>query len=71
MRKNKIGLLALIALAVLFFSCESTDNLVDNDPAVGRGISAWNNRGPSAATAYWDEIADASKKKKWLNYVTL
>ncbi len=71
MKKSKIGLFALMAFVVLVFSCESTDNLVDSDPAVGRGISAWNNRGPSSATAYWDEIADAAKKKKWLNYVSV
>lgn len=70
MKKSKIGLAVLSAIATLFISCQST-GVNDKDPAVGKGVTAWNTREPEAARAYWDEIQDASKKKKWLNYVTL
>ncbi|MCR5614082.1 hypothetical protein [Treponema sp.] len=68
MKKVIAGLMA--ALAVLFVSCESTQ-VSDKDPAVGKGVNAWNTRGPAAATAYWTEIKETSKQKKYLNYVNL
>lgn len=70
MKKTRFGFVVLAAIAALFVSCEST-KVSDSDPAVKRGVSAWNSREPAAATAYWDEIEDAAKRKKWLNYVTL
>lgn len=60
----------MAALAVLFVSCQSS-KVSDKDPAVGKGVNAWNSRGPNAATAYWSEIEDSAKKKKYLNYVNL
>ena len=69
MKKVSIALLAAVAL--LFTACETTATIEDKDPAVGKGAVAWNTRGPEAATAYWEEIQDSSKQKKYLNYVTL
>lgn len=72
MRTRKSGIILLVAFfAALSFSCVSSKNAVDSDPAVGRGIDAWNKKGPASATAFWEEIKDSSKQKKWLNNVTL
>ncbi|MBQ9630765.1 MAG: hypothetical protein IJR49_04185, partial [Treponema sp.] len=71
MKIRTYAVVLLSALAFSFVACVSSKNAVDSDPAVGRGINAWNSRDPSAATAYWEEIKDASKQKKWLNNVTL
>lgn len=69
--RNKIVALFLSAILILtVFGCVTKDS-IDSDPAVGKGVAAWNSRGPASATAYWDEIKDAAKKKKWLNYVTI
>lgn len=69
MKKSKFGLILLSALTIILASCAS--GVSDSDPNVKAGVSAWNFRGPSAATAYWSEIEDSAKQKKWLNYVTL
>ena len=71
MKINKYCILSLAVLAVVLASCVSSGNAVDSDPAVGNGVTAWNTRDPSAASAHWEGIKDASKQKKWLNYVTL
>lgn len=69
--RNKIVALFLSAILILtVFGCVTKDS-IDSDPAVGKGVAAWNSRGPASATAYWDEIKDAAKKKKWLSYVTI
>lgn len=69
--RNKVSALFLSAILILtVFGCVTKDQ-IDSDPAVGRGVAAWNSRGPASATAYWDEIKDTAKKKKWLNYVTI
>lgn len=70
MKLSKLGVVFATACAMLLGSCAS-NKVSDSDPNVKAGVSAWNFRGPSAATAYWSEIEDAAKKKKWLNYVTL
>lgn len=69
MKKRFLVLLATVA--TLFFACESSQKVNDKDPAVGKGVNAWNSRGPASARAYWDEIKDSGKKKKYLNYITL
>ena len=69
MRKLKV--LALALVAVLIAACASNSGISDKDPAVGRGVSAWNSRNPAAAKAYWAEIKDSAKQKKFLNYITL
>ncbi|MBP3709955.1 MAG: hypothetical protein J6I73_06105 [Treponema sp.] len=71
MKINRYGIIFLAALAVIIVSCVSTNEVIDSDPAVGKGVAAWNTRGPSAASAHWEGIKDASKRDKWLNYVTL
>lgn len=68
MKRSKI--LVLAALSALVVSCTSTGGKGD-DKAISKGINAWNTREPSAATAYWNDIADSSTKNKYLNYVTL
>ncbi|MBR5646312.1 MAG: hypothetical protein IKX23_06700 [Treponema sp.] len=69
MRKLKV---LFVALAALFIAaCASNSGISDKDPAVGRGVSAWNSRNPAAAKAYWAEIKDSAKQKKFLNYITL
>ena len=70
MKLSKLGVVFATACAMLLGSCAS-NKVSDSDPNVKAGVSAWNFRGPSAATAYWSEIEDSAKKKKWLNYVTL
>ncbi|MBO4404423.1 MAG: hypothetical protein J5780_03730, partial [Treponema sp.] len=70
MKMKKIFALLASLLALLAVSCLST-NAEDEDPAVGRGIRAWNVREPEAARAYWVEIEDSAKQKKYLNYITL
>lgn len=70
MKKNKLVILStLVAAAMMFMSCLST-SVDGQDPAISRGVNAWNNREPSAATAYWTDIEDSNTKKKYLNYVT-
>ena len=72
MKNKKSGIVLLTTLFVaLLFSCVSSKGAVDSDPAVGRGISAWNSRGPASASAHWEEIKDSTKQKKWLNYVNV
>ena len=63
---KKIKVLALLAATAMFMSCVSTGGS-DNDPAVNKGVNAWNSKGPAAAEAYWVEIKDAEKQKKYLN----
>lgn len=67
---KKIKVLALLAATAMFMSCVSTGGS-DNDPAVNKGVNAWNSKGPAAAEAYWVEIKDAEKQKKYLNYIKL
>ncbi len=68
MKKCWIVLSAVVA--VLLASCTSTGVDAD-DQAVSRGVHAWNSREPAAAKAYWTEIKDAGKQKKYLNFITL
>lgn len=70
MKISKVSAVVLAAVTLLLASCASS-KLSDTDPNVKAGVSAWNFRGPEAATAYWSDIEDSAKKKKWLNYVTL
>jgi len=66
---TKFGIIIAAAITALVVSCASTESSPD-DQAIERGISIWNNRDPEAAEAYWKEIADATKQKTWLGYVT-
>lgn len=66
---KKIGLILLAAASLLLVACGSTGGIEDKDPAVGKGANAWNMFGPESATAYWEEIEDANKRKTYLNYV--
>ncbi len=68
---KKIGLLVISIITLLFVSCETTGGVNDKDPDVIRGATVWNSRDPSAAKAYWAEIKDSAKQKKYLNYITL
>lgn len=70
MKLKKVLTLLMSALAVFFISC-GTAKVGDKDPAVAKGVSAWNSRGPESARAYWTEIQDAAKQKKYLNYINL
>lgn len=68
---RKFLIVLLVAITTLFSACESTQQVKDKDPAVVKGANAWNSRGPSSARAFWEEIKESSKKKKYLNYITL
>jgi len=68
--KKSLKVLFAVLLTALVVSCESTE-VIDGDPNVAAGINAWNSRGPDAATAYWTDIEEPAKQKKYLNYVTL
>ncbi len=68
--KKALKVLFAVMIAALVVSCEST-NVVDGDPNVAKGINAWNSRGPEAATAYWTDIEEPAKQKKYLNYVNV
>ncbi len=68
MKKCWIVLSAVVA--VLLASCMSTGVDAD-DQAINRGAHAWNTREPAAAKAYWSEIQDSAKNKKYLNYINL
>lgn len=70
---KKFGLIMVAAASALILSaCVSSGVEKDKDPAVGKGVTAWNSsKGPKSAAAYWEEIADPAKKKTYLNYVTL
>lgn len=73
MRKNKLVILAAVALScigLMVTSCASSQ-AGDEDPAIAKGVSAWNKRGPSTAGDYWSQIADEKVKAKYLKYVTL
>ncbi len=70
MRFKKVATVLVSMAALVFSSCLSTD-VGDKDPAVGRGINAWNSRGPESARAYWVEIEDSAKQKKYLSYIDL
>lgn len=73
MKKIRLAILAVAALVALgstFTSCASSD--VDTgDPAITKGIEAWNRKGASTARDYWEKIADEKTKQKYLNYITL
>ena len=72
MKIRKVGIFLLSVFAAgLIASCATGGKLSDSDPAVKRGVTAWNTREPQAAIAYWEEIEDSAKKKKWLNMVNL
>lgn len=70
MKKKLLALVVGAAAALMITACTST-KVDDSDPAVGRGVNAWNSRGPAAAEAYWAEIEDSAKQKKYLNYIKL
>jgi len=67
---KKMLTVLMAVLAVLFVSCQSSQS-GDKDPAVAKGVNAWNRGNPESARAYWQEIEDSAKKKKYLNYITL
>ena len=67
---KKMLTVLMAVLAVLFVSCQSSKS-GDKDPAVAKGVNAWNRGNPESARAYWQEIEDSAKKKKYLNYITL
>ena len=74
MKKTGIVLSAfaasVFALAGLFVSCGTTSK--DGvDPAITKGIEAWNKITPEDASDPWNGISDAAVKAKYLNYVTL
>ncbi len=76
MKKNLKNILVLAASgalalsAMMFTSCGSTQT--DGvDPAITKGVEAWNRRGPSTAENYWTNIADEKVKQKYLNYIKL
>lgn len=73
MKKIKLAILAVAALVALgstFTSCASSD-VNTGDPAITKGIEAWNKKGASTAKDYWDKIVDEKTKQKYLNYITL
>lgn len=70
MKISKIGVIFATAAALLLGSCAS-NKVSDSDPNVKAGVSAWNFRGPDSAEAYWADIEDSAKQKKWLNYIKL
>jgi len=68
---KKFALLVAAVLSVLCVSCVSTGGGTADDNAVARGVSAWNDREPAAAEAYWADIQDAKRNKQYMNYITL
>ena len=69
MKKIKSLFAAIAAVSMMMISCVSTGG-DGQDPAITKGVNAWNNREPAAATAYWTDIKDAETQKKYLSYVT-
>lgn len=69
MKKIKSLFAAIAAVSMMMISCVSTGG-DGQDPAITKGVNAWNNREPAAATAYWTDIKDAETQKKYLGYVT-
>lgn len=73
MKKIRTAILAAVALVaagLVFTACVSTE-VSNEDPAIAKGVEAWNKRGASTAKDYWEKIADEKTKQKYLSYITL
>jgi hypothetical protein len=69
---KKFAIVAAALLAVMLISCESTDEEGSpDDIAVAHGVTAWNEQEPAAAEAYWADIKDSARNKKYQNYIVL
>ena len=63
---KKMVTVLMAALAVLFVSCQSSKS-GDKDPAVAKGVNAWNRGNPESARAYWQEIEDSAKRAEYIS----
>ena len=66
MNKGIFAAAAIAAAALLLASCV-TDNTpagiaARDQQAIARGTSAWNQKAPSAARPYWNEIEDKTTR---------
>jgi len=70
---RKILAAAAAAAAILLASCASfngqTTKATPDEKAIARGTAAWNQKGPSAARPYWNEIKDKTARDTYTGYV--
>ena len=63
---KRIFAAAAVAAALLLASCMTSDNpagkVTPDQKAIARGTAAWNQKGPSAAKPYWNEIKDETTR---------
>ena len=62
---------AAAAAALLLASCATGPAMkgTPDEKAIGRGTAAWNQKGPSAAKPYWNEIKDKTARATYTGYV--
>jgi hypothetical protein len=68
---KKIGILFAAVLAAMLASCATMDSGTADERAIANGVNEWNEREPSAAAAYWNDISNKTTAAKYLNYITL
>ena len=67
----KILAAAAAAAAMLLASCASGPAIkgTPDEKAISRGTAAWNQKGPTAANPYWNEIKDKTARATYTGYV--
>jgi hypothetical protein len=68
---KKYGIILSAILVAMLISCATTGGSTVEDKAIARGVTAWNEKEPAAAAAYWTDIRNKETSAKYLNYITL
>ncbi len=67
---KKISVAAIIITLFTLISCQTTGGKgTADDKAIANGITAWNEKSPEAAKAFWVEIKDPVSNKKYLGFL--
>jgi hypothetical protein len=68
---KKFGIIIPLILVAMLVSCATTGGTTADDKAIASGVTAWNEKEPAAAAAFWTDIRDKETSVKYLNYITL
>ncbi len=70
---KRIFVAVAVAAGLLLASCATVDDPARKETpdqkAIARGTAAWNQKGPSAARPYWNEIKDKTTRATYTGYV--
>ncbi len=70
---RKITLFAALAAVLFAVSCESLEDMAmtgtPDQKAIAKGVTAWNDKEPSAAKPFWNTIKEKALRDKYAGYV--